>query len=94
MFERDKRLQFTEIVSYKADKDIKWFALTGLEPVVSALLGWLATLLFHHQMWKTYLRYRRSKTVPLGRKVNLVLLNIFGVAAEVSVANRLTNVLS
>ena len=34
MFERDRRLQFTEIISYKADSDLKWLALTGLEPQV------------------------------------------------------------
>ncbi len=35
MFERDKRLQFTEVVGYTADPQLQWLAITALEPLVS-----------------------------------------------------------
>lgn len=34
VFTRHQRLMFTEIVGYKVDEDLKWFALTGLAPQV------------------------------------------------------------
>ncbi len=39
VFKRQSRLAFTEIISYKADPNFKWFALTGLEPQVNSTLN-------------------------------------------------------
>ena len=34
IFSRHSRLAFSEIISYKADASLRWFAITGLTPEV------------------------------------------------------------
>ncbi|XP_064619422.1 clathrin heavy chain 1-like isoform X2 [Lineus longissimus] len=39
MFERDRRLEDSEVVSYRVDPGMKWFALTGLYPEDRRICG-------------------------------------------------------
>ena len=38
LFQRHQRLAFSEVISYKADEDMRWFAVTGLLPQVGELM--------------------------------------------------------